>query len=77
MVQRVADAAVDLRQQRRTRLHRAFLVEQTGGLGDGQLRIAGARQLIGLHQVGGAGRGRQGQGEREYEGATAHAGFLV
>ena len=41
------------------RLHRAFLGRIAGGFGGGQLRIAGACQLVGLHQVFGAGDGRQ------------------
>ena len=72
-------AAIDLRQQQRACLHRAFPGDEAAGFGGGQLRIAGARQLVGLQQVLGvcAGGGQQGDGEGEDEGAAAHAGSLV
>ncbi len=72
----VAHRTVELRQQRGTRLHLAFLGVQRIGLCDRQLGIPGPRQIEGLEQVGGAGAEGQGKGEREYEGATAHAGSL-
>ena len=44
------------------------------GLGGGELRIAGAGELVGLQQVFGVhGDGRQHEGKGEDEGATAHA----
>ena len=73
-----AGRAVDLRQHRGAGLHGAFLGGEGSGFGGRQLRIAGARELIGLQQVFGVGaRGRQQhQGEGENEGAAAHCGVL-
>src|SRR5690606_23789038 len=63
-------AAVDLRQQLRARLHRAFLLREAAGFGGGELGIACACELVRLQQVFGGRRGRQQdcQGEREGEG---------
>ncbi|KAG0772635.1 hypothetical protein G6F22_015572 [Rhizopus arrhizus] len=69
--------AIDLRQQGSARLHGAFLVDQPGRFGGGQLRIAVARHLIDLQQVGGMGGQRQqGSGQRNSEGSADHCGFL-
>src|SRR3546814_6805071 len=53
-------------------------MRQAAGFGGGKLRVTGAGELVRLQQVFGGRRGRQQdcQGEREGEGAAAHARFL-
>src|SRR3546814_20296427 len=53
-------------------------LRQAAGCGGGKLRVTGAGELVRPQQVFGGRRGRQQdcQGEREGEGAAAHARFL-
>jgi len=63
-----------LRQQRGARLHHAFLLRVALRFGGGELRVAAARHVIGLHQVGGGGlAGNAGEDEGEGEGTEAES----
>ena len=71
-------AAADLRQQLRACLHRALARDVALRLRDRQLRIAGACQFIGLHQVLGEGRGgQQHEGQGKGEGTAQHGRSLA
>ena len=69
--------AADLRQQRAAGLHRAFAGRQALRFGDRQRGVVGAGQFVGLDEIGGQQRaGRQGQRERQEQGAAEHRKIL-